>query len=78
MKTAISLIAWTAVGGLALTFAFTGHAWGWVGAFIAGAGIKQALWPSSERGEAGGSFNVDAGGCGSCGGGCGGCGGCGG
>jgi len=71
MKTAVSLIFWTTFGALALTFAFTGHAFGWIGAVIAGVGIKQALWPSKD--SASSWFNVDAGGCGSCGG-CGGCG----
>jgi hypothetical protein len=72
MKTVVSLIAWTIVGGLALTFAFTGHAFGWVGVVIAGAGIKNTLWPSKTD-EAGSWFNVDFGGCGGCDG-CGGCG----
>ncbi|HEV8263192.1 MAG TPA: hypothetical protein VGQ19_20835 [Burkholderiales bacterium] len=74
MKMAVSLIFWTTFGALALTFAFTGHAFGWIGVVIAGAGIKQALWPSKNGTSS--SFNVDAGGCGSYGG-CGGCGGCG-
>ena len=67
MKTAVSLVFWTIIGGLALTFAFAGHAFGWVGTIIAGVGIKNALWPSKTE-ESSSSFNVDVGGCGGCGG----------
>ena len=74
MKTAVTLIFWTTVGALALMLAFTGHAFEWIGAVIAGAGIKQALWPSKVSTRS--SFNFDTGACGGHDG-CSGCGGCG-
>jgi hypothetical protein len=67
MKTAVSLIFWTIFGAIALTAAFTGHAFGWIGTVMAIFGIKQALWPS-KNGESMSSFDIDAGGCGGCGG----------
>lgn len=67
MKTAISLIFWTIFGAIALTAAFTGHAFGWIGTIMAVFGIKQALWPS-KKGESRSSSNIDADGCGGCGG----------
>lgn len=73
MTTAVSLIFWTIFGAIALTTAFTGHAFGWIGTVVAVFGIKQALWPSKKGAESMSSFDIDAGGCGGCDG-CGGCG----
>ena len=67
MKTTVSLIFWTIFGAIALTAAFTGHAFGWIGTVMAVFGIKQALWPSRKGGSMN-SFNIDAGGCGDSGG----------
>ena len=76
MKTVTLLIFWTIFGAVALTAAFTGHAFGWIGIVIAVFGIKHALWPSMDGGKSTSSFDIDAGGCGGCSGcGCGGCGG---
>ena len=68
MKTAVSLIFWTLFGAIALTAAFTGHAFGWIGIIMAVLGIKQALRPSKKGADSMSSFDIDAGGCGGCGG----------